>query len=224
MANTRLRSELRLLTAGAGVDLDLPTGLRDLAEIAGQEAGRQVELVLEGHLSLPPVNRAVLLRTAQEAVVNIRKHAYATQVEIRAVRRGDTLVPEVPDAGAGRRPQWAPAARWRDGVSGLGAHARVGAGAMRVIIADDHRIVREGLKLILAHDPSISIVAEVGDGAELLRVLESTEADVVLLDVRMPTCSGLEVLERLQAAKMSARVIVLSMYDDPAHVRRALEA
>ena len=94
---------------------------------------------------------------------------------------------------------------------------------MRVIIADDHRIVREGLKLILAHDPSISIVAEVGDGAELLQVLQSTEADVVLLDVRMPTCSGLEVLERLQAAKMSARVIVLSMYDDPAHVRRAIE-
>ena len=94
---------------------------------------------------------------------------------------------------------------------------------MRVIIADDHRIVREGLKLILAHDPSISIVAEVSDGVELLHVLESTEADVVLLDVRMPSCSGLEVLERLHAAKASVRVIILSMYDDPAHVRRAIE-
>jgi DNA-binding NarL/FixJ family response regulator len=94
---------------------------------------------------------------------------------------------------------------------------------MRVIIADDHRIVREGLKLILAHDPSITITAEVGDGAELLHVLESTEADVVLLDVRMPNCSGLEVLERLQAAHTSVRVIVLSMYDDPAYVKRAIE-
>jgi len=104
--DARLRSELRLLTAGAGVDLDLPTGLRDLAEIAGQEAGLPVELVLDGDLSLPPVNRAVLLRTAQEAVVNIRKHAYATQVEIRAVRRGDTLVLDVTDDGVGisRRP------------------------------------------------------------------------------------------------------------------------
>src|SRR3989304_4818016 len=105
MANTRLRSELRLLTAGAGVDLDLPTGLRDLAEIAGQEAGLPVELVLDGDLSLPPVNRAVLLRTAQEAVVNIRKHAYATQVEIRAVRRGETFHTGSPTSARWRWPK-----------------------------------------------------------------------------------------------------------------------
>ena len=57
---------------------------------------------------------------------------------------------------------------------------------MRVIIADDHRIVREGLRLILSHDPEIEIVEEVEDGADLLAVLEDVEVDVVLLDVRMP--------------------------------------
>jgi len=94
---------------------------------------------------------------------------------------------------------------------------------MKIVIADDHRIVREGLRLILAHDESISIVAEVSDGVELLRVLESAEVDVVLLDVRMPNCSGLEALERLRLIQTAVRIIILSMYDDPAHVRRAIE-
>jgi signal transduction histidine kinase len=99
--DARLRSELRLLTTGTGADLDMATGLRDLTEITEQEAGLSVELVLDGDLSLPPVNRAVLLRAAQEAVINVRKHAYATQVEITAARRGDTLVLDVADDGVG---------------------------------------------------------------------------------------------------------------------------
>ena len=104
--DVRLRSELRLLTTGTGVDLDVATGLRDLAEITEQEAGLSVELVLDGDLSLPPVNRAVLLRAGQEALINVRKHSYATQVEITAARRGDTLVLDVADdgVGIGRRP------------------------------------------------------------------------------------------------------------------------
>src|SRR3972149_5221643 len=71
--DVRLRSELRLLTTGTGVDLDVATGLRDLAEITQQEAGLSVELVLDGDLSLPPVNRAVLLRAGQEALINGRQ-------------------------------------------------------------------------------------------------------------------------------------------------------
>jgi len=99
--DARLRSELRLLTAGIGVDLDVATGLRDLAEITEQEAGLSVQLVLDDDLSLPPVNRAVLLRAAQEAMINVRKHAYAMRVEVTAARRGDTLVLDVADDGVG---------------------------------------------------------------------------------------------------------------------------
>ena len=90
---------------------------------------------------------------------------------------------------------------------------------MRVIIADDHRIVRDGLRLILAHDPDISIVAEVEDGASLLEALVTTPADVVLLDVKMPGLSGLDVLEHLQTMPLDVKVVILSMHDDPVYVK-----
>jgi DNA-binding NarL/FixJ family response regulator len=92
-----------------------------------------------------------------------------------------------------------------------------------VIIADDHRIVREGLRLILSHDPEIEIVEEVEDGADLLAVLEDVEVDVVLLDVRMPGLSGLETLENLRDRHHTVHVVILTMYDDPAYLRRAVE-
>jgi len=94
---------------------------------------------------------------------------------------------------------------------------------VRVIIADDHRIVRDGLRMILSHDPEIEIVEEVDDGEHLLAVLEEVEADVVLLDIRMPGLSGLETLESLRERQHSIRVVILTMYDDPVYVRRAVE-
>lgn len=94
---------------------------------------------------------------------------------------------------------------------------------MRVIIADDHRIVRDGLRMILSHDPEIEIVEEVEDGEHLLAVLEEVEADVVLLDIRMPGLSGLETLESLRERQHAIRVVILTMYDDPVYVRRAVE-
>jgi len=94
---------------------------------------------------------------------------------------------------------------------------------VRVIIADDHRIVRDGLRMILSHDPEIEIVEEVEDGEHLLAVLEEVKADVVLLDIRMPGLSGLETLEILRERQHSIRVVILTMYDDPVYVRRAVE-
>ncbi len=94
---------------------------------------------------------------------------------------------------------------------------------MRVIIADDHRIVREGLRMILSHDPEIEIIDEVEDGADLLAALEEVEVDVVLLDIRMPGLTGLETLKSLRDRHQPVRVVILTMYDDPAYLRRAVE-
>lgn len=77
--------------------------------------------------------------------------------------------------------------------------------------------------MILSHDPEIEIVAEVEDGADLLAVLEEVEADIVLLDVRMPGMSGLDVLESLRDRHHRIRVVILTMYDHPQFVRRAVE-
>lgn len=94
---------------------------------------------------------------------------------------------------------------------------------MRLLIADDHRIVRDGLRWMLSGEPEIEIVGEAADGAELLDALAEKNPDVVLLDVRMPGMGGLETLEQMAGSAPDVRVIMLSMYDDITHVRRAIE-
>lgn len=95
---------------------------------------------------------------------------------------------------------------------------------MRVVLADDHRIVREGLAFMLADVPGVEIVGEASSGREVLELLAETEADVVLLDVRMPEMSGLEALELISESHPEVSVVMLTMHDDPALVKRAIEA
>lgn len=99
---------------------------------------------------------------------------------------------------------------------------------MRVLLADDHGLVREGLRWMLRDEPDIDIVAEASNGEELLGQLRDRpgEVDVVLLDIRMPGLGGLDVLERLAPTVGCApdpAVVVLSMHREPFLVRRALE-
>jgi len=94
---------------------------------------------------------------------------------------------------------------------------------MRIVIADDHQIVREGLRFILETEPGIEIVAEAENGRELLDLLQTVDVDVVLLDVRMPEMGGLEALGTLHRTAPDVRVLVLSMHDEPALVRRAID-
>jgi DNA-binding NarL/FixJ family response regulator len=94
---------------------------------------------------------------------------------------------------------------------------------MRIVIADDHRVVREGIRYMLSDETDIEIVGEAETGDELLGIVESEPVDVALLDVRMPGMSGFDVLERLVEIAPQVRVLMLSMHDQPAYVRRAME-
>ncbi len=94
---------------------------------------------------------------------------------------------------------------------------------MRLVIADDHRVVRDGIRYMLADSPGIDIIGEASSGEELIELLETDPVDVVLLDVRMPRMSGFDVLERIQKDLSQVRVIMLSMHDAPGYVRRAIE-
>jgi DNA-binding NarL/FixJ family response regulator len=95
---------------------------------------------------------------------------------------------------------------------------------MRLVIADDHRIVREGLAFMLSDHDSIDIVGEAESGEELLRLLTDVETDVVLLDIRMPGLSGLETLDVITEEHPDVRVVILTMHDDATFVRRAIES
>lgn len=91
-------------------------------------------------------------------------------------------------------------------------------------MTDDHKVVRDGLRWMLSGEEDVEIVGEAESGEMLIDLLASTQADVVLLDVRMPGMGGLDALAVITAQNPDVSVIVLSMHDEPAYVRRAIES
>jgi len=95
---------------------------------------------------------------------------------------------------------------------------------MRVLLADDHGIVRRGLRSLLETEPGLTVVAEAADGLEALRLCEQHQPDVLILDVAMPKLNGIEVATRAQKLERSPRIIFLSMHSDESYIIRALSA
>lgn len=95
---------------------------------------------------------------------------------------------------------------------------------IRVLLADDHALVRAGIRALLDKTTDIKVVAEAGDGQETLDFIEAHEPDIVLLDITMPELSGLEVLEKVQQDFPAVQVIILTIHDDPAYAVGALRA
>ena len=95
---------------------------------------------------------------------------------------------------------------------------------MRVLLADDHGIVRRGMRSLLELEPGLDIVGEAADGAECLRLCEALEPDLAILDIAMPRLNGIEVTARALKKEPHLKVIILSMYADESYVVRALGA
>ena len=95
---------------------------------------------------------------------------------------------------------------------------------MRVLLADDHSIVRRGMRSLLETEPSIEVVAEAADGLEALRLCEEHRPDVLILDIAMPKLSGIEVAARSQKMQPAPLAIMLSMHVDESYVMRSLYA
>ena len=95
---------------------------------------------------------------------------------------------------------------------------------IRVLVADDHPIVRNGVVTMLAAEPDIEVVGEAADGAQAVALAARTEPDVVLMDLRMPRLSGAAATERLLAATRAPKVLVLTTYDTADDIITAIEA
>ena len=95
---------------------------------------------------------------------------------------------------------------------------------IRVLIADDHALVRAGFRSLLEKLDGCEVVADVGDGREALRLLEQLQPDVVLMDVKMPGLNGLEATARITRDYPNVRVVILSMYTNEEYVIQALRA
>jgi len=95
---------------------------------------------------------------------------------------------------------------------------------IKVLVVDDHLIVRQGLQLILETVDDITLVGEAGDGAEALRLAAELQPDVVLMDLRMPGMDGLSAIERLSAEQPGVAVVILTTFNEDDLMRRGLKA
>jgi DNA-binding NarL/FixJ family response regulator len=95
---------------------------------------------------------------------------------------------------------------------------------VRVVLADDQEMVRAGLRMLLDFQPDLEVVGEAADGLQAVEVVTRTRPDVVLMDVRMPRCDGIEAARRIVAALPETAVVVLTTFDDDASLAEALRA
>ena len=94
----------------------------------------------------------------------------------------------------------------------------------RILLADDHGIVRQGLRAVLARDTSVEVVGESADGREAVRLAEALQPDVVIIDISMPQLNGIEAAKQILRASPHVQVIILSMHSDETYLIRALNA
>src|SRR5581483_5552059 len=125
------------------------------------------------------------------------------------------------DAGAGGAARWL-ARRWPDGDRV--PRGSVGARMIRVLVCDDQRVVREGLGTLLSLIDGVTVVGRAGDGEEAVALAAETRPDVVLTDLRMPRCDGVEATRRLRALDPNIKVLMLTTYADDRSVIDALRA
>ncbi|MBI5805745.1 response regulator transcription factor [candidate division TA06 bacterium] len=94
----------------------------------------------------------------------------------------------------------------------------------KIIVADDHRMVREGLRSLIERQPGLSVVAEARDGAEAVSLTRKHRPDLVVMDISMPNLNGLEAIRLIRTEKNKTRIIVLSMHADRRYVAEAFKA
>ena len=239
----RLAVELR---PSALDDFGLVAALERLTTSFSEQTGIAIDF--EASLAderLPEEVEIALYRIVQESLTNVVKHAHARHVSILLARReGRAVKVVIEDDGHGLR-----RGRERQRRLRTDGHARTpclarrassgrvrrrdrhdggsrGAGRMstRVLIVDDHAVVRAGLALLVDAADDLEAVGEAGSARDALFEARTVKPDVVLLDVMMPEQGGIEIVPQLLHEHPEAKVLILSMQDDPRYVREAFEA
>ena len=225
-------------------DEGLAATLRKEVDVLRRVHGRDIELRIAGSANCAPEAESEVLRIAQEALNNALRHAEAERIELRMEARDGRLIVTVADDGIGFDPEDRALRARRLGLTsmeeralalggtperrlaarrGHHGHAR-GAAMIRVLIADDHAVVRQGLRTFLDLQDDIEVVAEAADGAEALAAAEQHAPDVALIDLVMPNVDGIEAIRGLRERVPAARAIVLSSFIDDEKLLPAVRA
>jgi DNA-binding NarL/FixJ family response regulator len=96
--------------------------------------------------------------------------------------------------------------------------------SIRVVLADDHVFVRDGIKSLLENEANIEVVGEATDGLEALKIVESCKPDLLILDIRMPNMTGIEVVEKLRSQNNLVKIVMLSMHESEEYVLKSIKA
>ena len=176
-------------------------------------------------------------------MINALRHAQASRVDIAVEGDAQRIRVTVADDGVGLPADWARPGHFglrglADRVAAARRHVRAsairsgarrsahgrdsacGAGMIRVLLVDDHAVVRTGFRLLLQSIADLSVVAEADSGEAACQLYAELDPDVVVMDIAMPGMGGLEALRRIRARHPQARVLTLSAHDDPMHARR----
>ena len=237
----RLAVELR---PSALDDFGLVAALERLTSSFAEQSGIAVDFQtsLAGERLSGEVETA-LYRIVQESLTNVVKHARARHVSILLTRTSGTIKAVIEDDGQGFDPAEGTLEGFglvgmRERLALLGGRLLVESGggrhddrrggadrvSIRVLIVDDHAVVRAGLAMLVNAEEDLEAVGEAGSARDAIFEARSMKPDVVLLDVMMPDQSGIEVIPQLLDERPEAKVLVLSMQDDPRYVREAFEA
>ena len=217
-------------------------------------SGVRGHLSVEGaSRALPANTEVVLLRAAQEALTNVYRHAGASEATVTLTYEPAGACLVVADNGCGfdtsatvghdtegskgegSRNEGYGLRGMRARVEQVGGHIAVRAAGRgehrhrrdlvtRVIIVDDHPVVREGLRGMLVAEPGIDVVGEASTGEEAVALAAEVLPDVVLMDLRMPGMDGAEATERIRRANPAIYVLVITTYDTDRDILRAVEA
>ncbi|MGO9021283.1 MAG: response regulator transcription factor [Syntrophobacteraceae bacterium] len=96
-------------------------------------------------------------------------------------------------------------------------------GRIKIVIAEDHTILREGLRMLLSSNPDFEVVGEAQDGLEAIRLVKSFKPDLVLMDLSMPRINGLEAIQKLKKLSLSTKILVLTVHKDEERIISTLK-
>ena len=227
--------------------------LNELLDTARDASNTATRLILRGpRITVDPTVELVAYRITQEALTNARRHAPGAAVDVELRYGGQALQLRIRDNGPGPAPkrllrrhgpgrhararQRSRADNYRPGQRrrrvprrghppGRNARTTVSPATIRILIADDHQVVRTGFRELLDTQPDFSVVGTASDGAEAVRLSRELQADVVLMDVRMPGMDGIAATRELTRSHPDPpRVLILTTFDLDQYVYDALRA
>lgn len=253
-AADELRAAVTELRPAALDEDGLVATLRTHVHVLDRAHTAHVTFTCEGVRALPATQEEALLRVAQEALHNALRHSAGDRVEVtltrtqageRSSRSSTPARASTPGRSAGRAATWAwspcgtaraasaagspctrspvgaPRSRWRYPVAD--STGRSG-GGIRVLLVDDHQVVRRGLRTFLEVQEDIEVVGEASDGEEGIARAEELGPDVILMDIKMPGTDGIEALRRLRELANPARVLIVTSFTEQRTVVPALRA